>query len=204
MQTVRDRLVAFLKKQHMPRSQVERRLGWANGYIVKFPYNPSDECLKQLLKMFPRLNLQWLLYGEGEMLRPNIDQPNNVPCVPEYADAGTLRDILEGKMPKDCKPCPIVRNQLPYHFTIKARGNSMRPVIMPSDELTCCFVANKNMLRWGQVHVLDTENGIFIGRVYDAGDSLRCSPCNPIYGDFLVPKASVLAIARMVGVIRIL
>jgi len=203
METIKDRLVQFLKDQHIPRSQVERKLGWSNGYIAKQSYNPSETRINQLLNEFPRLNPQWLLYGEGEMLRPYVDHSDYAPCIPEYAAAGTLNGMSEGVMPEDCNYLNKVRNIPPYDFTIKVRGDSMAPEIENGDELACRFVTDPRSLQWGCVYVLDTAEGIVVKRVYDAGDNLRCVSTNPKYAEFLVPKDSIQTIAKVTGLVRI-
>ena len=49
--------------------QFEKRCGLSNGYIKNFKGNFGSDKLENLLNAFPNLNREWLLTGEGEMLK---------------------------------------------------------------------------------------------------------------------------------------
>ena len=60
-----------------------------------------------------------------------------------------------------------------------------------------------DFIEWGKTYVLDTEDGAVIKRLYDEDDSYRCVSYNSEYPDFLISKASVFGVYKVVGMIRI-
>jgi len=74
MQTTKDRLLLFLKELEMGQKKFETMVGLSNGYVNKLKASPSVEVLRKIVGAFPQLNSDWLMTGEGEMLRPIIQQ----------------------------------------------------------------------------------------------------------------------------------
>lgn len=53
----------------------EEMCGMSNGYISSMRKGLGSGKLNNVLNKFPELNREWLLYGEGEMLRnQNVEQ----------------------------------------------------------------------------------------------------------------------------------
>ena len=81
---VKDRVREFVKFKGFSISQFERMCGLSTGYINAMRHSFGVEKLNNVLKQFPELRREWLLYGEGEMLKsgnfsqnpPNIRQTN--------------------------------------------------------------------------------------------------------------------------------
>lgn len=66
---VKERVILFIKSSGMSVLQFEKRCGLSNGYIKNFKGNFGSDKLENLLNAFPNLNREWLLTGEGEMLK---------------------------------------------------------------------------------------------------------------------------------------
>lgn len=66
---VKERVILFIKSSGMSVLQFERRCGLSNGYIKNFKGNFGSDKLENLLSAFPNLSREWLLTGEGEMLK---------------------------------------------------------------------------------------------------------------------------------------
>lgn len=67
--TVKQRLMEFIYFKGISQSRFERLCGMSNGYINNLKKSLGAEKLQNILKAFPELNTEWLLYGEGEMLK---------------------------------------------------------------------------------------------------------------------------------------
>lgn len=103
-----DRLALFheyLKKEHKfgGRNVFERRIGKSEGYLsnaVKKRSEISSDLVANIVKEFPTLNANWLLTGEGSMLKS--DRSNITPIeeghymMVEYADLRASAGILGG------------------------------------------------------------------------------------------------------------
>lgn len=67
--TVKDRVREFVKFKGISMSQFERICGLSVGYVNAMRVSFGKDYLNNVLKQFPELNREWLLYGEGEMLK---------------------------------------------------------------------------------------------------------------------------------------
>lgn len=68
--TVKERIVAFVKAEQITAREFERRCGLSNGYVNNLKASPSSAVLQKILYAFPVLSQSWLLTGEGPMLSP--------------------------------------------------------------------------------------------------------------------------------------
>lgn len=66
---IKERLIHFIKYKGIPISRFEEICSLSNGYVSSIRKSLGIEKLENVLKSFPDLNRDWLLYGEGEMLQ---------------------------------------------------------------------------------------------------------------------------------------
>lgn len=66
--TIREKIEAFRKARSMTKSQMERMLGLSKGYLNKLD-NPTYDVLYDICRIYSDISAEWLLRGEGEMLR---------------------------------------------------------------------------------------------------------------------------------------
>lgn len=66
---VKQRLVQFIKLMHLTQKAFEERCGMSNGYVANIRKGIGSDKLLNITQQFPELNREWLLYGEGEMIR---------------------------------------------------------------------------------------------------------------------------------------
>ena len=71
MESIKDRIIKFIRYRGLRVKQFENICGLSNGYINSMRKGFGREKLENVLSMFPELNREWLLYGEGEMLKSN-------------------------------------------------------------------------------------------------------------------------------------
>lgn len=69
-ETVKQRLIEYLKYKGIGQNKFEKMAGISNGYISNIKSTPRDEKLTRILQAAPDLNRIWLLTGDGEMLLP--------------------------------------------------------------------------------------------------------------------------------------
>ena len=72
--TVRQRLIEYLEYKGIGRNKFETIAGLSLGYITKLKNAPGADKLVNILSAAPDLNREWLLTGEGEMLKPDVRQ----------------------------------------------------------------------------------------------------------------------------------
>ena len=67
-ESVKERVYAFLQYKGISIKRFEEQCGLSNGYVSSMRKGFGSEKLNNVLKEFPELSREWLLYGEGEML----------------------------------------------------------------------------------------------------------------------------------------
>lgn len=216
--SVKQRLIEYLRYSKIGQNKFEKKAGISNGYIANLKSSPSPEKIKQILDAAPDLNRDWLLYGEGEMLKEETEasedtpgaaqlrrvrdvEVNIVPLIPVEAFAGPIRSMLaEGIADTECRhvPAPMPGAEL----AIPVSGDSMEPTIKDGSILYLARINERAFIPWGNVMVLDTENGALVKLVYPSGsdpDAVEARSINPDYPPFDVPKDSIYGIYRVLG-----
>ena len=80
--SVKNRLIDFLKYKGISQSKFEQQCGISNGYVNNIRKGIKSEMFdKKIAPIFPELSKTWLLLGEGSMLVPQIEE-----VVPEEED----------------------------------------------------------------------------------------------------------------------
>ena len=75
--SVKERLIAFINYKGLKMKDFERMCGLSSGYVTSMRKSLGVEKLNNVLIAFPELSREWLLYGEGEMLKAHINQHAN-------------------------------------------------------------------------------------------------------------------------------
>lgn len=75
--TTKDRALRFITHKGLSVKKFEEMCGLSNGYINSMKSGFGSGKLAQVLSAFPDLNRDWLVYGEGEMLRIEVSQSAN-------------------------------------------------------------------------------------------------------------------------------
>ncbi len=84
--SVKNRLLDFLKYKGISQSKFEQQCGISNGYVNNIRKGIKSEMFdKKIAPIFPELSKTWLLLGEGSMLVPQIEE-----VVPEEEDEDDL------------------------------------------------------------------------------------------------------------------
>ncbi len=72
-----DRLMQFIKYAGLSARQFDLSIGAGNGYTLRMQKNNASigsDVIENILKAYPRLNVVWLITGEGEMLKENEEE----------------------------------------------------------------------------------------------------------------------------------
>lgn len=67
-ETVKERLIAFIKSKPMTQKYFCEKIGVSKLYIINMVSGFGRDVLFRIKSEFPDLSINWLLYGEGEML----------------------------------------------------------------------------------------------------------------------------------------
>lgn len=72
--TVKDRLVQFINHLRISTRAFEIACGFSNGFVKNISRGIGADKMRSILQTYPQLNSDWLITGEGEMLRPVVSQ----------------------------------------------------------------------------------------------------------------------------------
>ena len=73
--TVKQRLIEFIKFNNLSQAKFEKAIGASNGFVNNISKGIGAEKMLSILNVFPTLNSVWLLTGEGEMLKSDTEKP---------------------------------------------------------------------------------------------------------------------------------
>lgn len=218
---IKERIKQFAESKGIPVYKFEQEAGLSNGYVNSIRKGIGNEKLLLILRAFPEIRRDWLLFGEGEMLRTDApavvsvseDAPppqlipappgKGLPLIPLPAMAGFLKGAA------DIDPNEIEWYFVPAfrdcQFLIRVKGESMSPRYLSGDIVACREVQDTGtFFQWGKTYVLDTDQGVVIKRVRpsEKENHILCVSDNPEYDPFDVPIAGIYHLAIVRGLIR--
>lgn len=67
--TTKERLKEFVSKQGLGQNAFEKKVGIAIGYLASKSVSVTSDTIEKVIENFPNLNLDWLITGEGDMIK---------------------------------------------------------------------------------------------------------------------------------------
>ena len=71
-ETMKDRIRQFIEVQNITKKEFIHKTGLAESFISRMSDNIRSTSSERILRAYPKLNPEWLFYGEGNML---LDTP---------------------------------------------------------------------------------------------------------------------------------
>lgn len=68
--SIKERLKLYIKEKGLSQGKFEKKAGLSNGFVNNISKGIGSEKLQSIFCNFPDLNQDWLLTGEGDMLKP--------------------------------------------------------------------------------------------------------------------------------------
>ncbi len=153
------------------------------------------------------LSSDWLLTGEGSMLKSSPDIPDytpvGIPLIPAKAMAGFFTGEVAINE-TDCERIDIPG--VKADFAIPVSGDSMTPLYLSGDMVICQFVNLSDMFfQWGKVYVINTDQGVLIKKVRpgNSNNSIKLISENPDYDPIELPLSGIYQIALVKGLVRL-
>ncbi len=80
-QTIKERLILFIETKNTSAYAFEKACGLSQGFVKNIRVNISPDKLVKITNIYSDLNTNWLITGEGEMLKRRAVDP-----APPYED----------------------------------------------------------------------------------------------------------------------
>jgi len=203
---VKDRLKEYLLTKKLSIREFERNCGLSNGLAARISSTTSPSTLNKISHSSD-LNVDWLLTGEGNMLRadaaPKISYTEGVP----YFDEDFLLGFDEVTAPNSENPDFLIRMPGYEKATLwcNASGHSMEPEINNGDIIALQRIEDFSFLPFGDVYGFITTNGMRtikrLGKSEKDG-FYRLIPTNKEYDEQEIPINKIALVYRVMGTMK--
>ncbi len=208
-ESVKQRLMTFLKYKNLSQSKFEKVVGLSNGYLSQLRHAPGVDKISMIISTFPELNKEWLLTGEGEMLSESNakdmqEMQAGIPLIPQAAMAGALGGSDNQWMSYQCERY-LIPGFEDCDYLIRIEGDSMMPDYYPGDIVACKIVVmSKLWFQWGEVYILDTCQGALIKRILpsEVDGCVKIVSSNSKYPPFDLEVTEIHHVSLVRGLIR--
>ena len=207
-----DRIKQYIDYKGISVAAFEKSIGMSNasfGKCLKKGGAIGTDKLENILSVYPEISPNWLLTGNGDMLKGNdtaielSHDGTGIPLIPVEAMAG----YFAGEQTVLLQECdryvvPAFRNA---DFLIYVRGDSMQPRYFSGDMVACKKLSLSDIFfQWGKVYVVDTDQGALIKKVMrgTSDESITLVSENTEYEPFEISRHGIYNIALVMGVIR--
>lgn len=206
---VKQRLVMFIKSKHMKQYQFEQTIGVSSGYITSIRKSIGADKLFRIQETYPELNINWLLYGEGDMLNEPLGDVNVADGFPLYniEASANLVSLFDGNGDvKNVVGRLLIPNAPKCDGAIYVRGDSMEPLLKSGD-----IIAYKSLpceyssILYGEMYIVDFEVGgedfvavKFLHRSDKGEEWVKLTS----YNDFYEPKDIHLSCVRSLALVK--
>ena len=219
--SVKERTIKFVKHKGLKMKEFEAMANLSTGYVTSMRKNFGEEKLKNVLTAFPELNRDWLLYGEGSMLKETTQADNNatfiapyitdelvyLPLITTSAVASFIENLQDATDEMDTYPVYVAKGETfdkDKHVIVEVKGESMYPTITNKSMILCEKI---KPTQWGNVPnetiVAIVYKDIFtIKRVLrndlTTHNSLQLSADNQKYGTTIIQLCEIRAIFKAI------
>lgn len=150
-------------------------------------YKPGFEMLTKLIEVFPEIDINWLITGNGEMLRAEASAKNtqssttNKNVIKYYPSvSGSMGGVQFLDDPSESYVDIILPGFSECKYAINAYGDSMHPVIK-SGQVVILMEWMESFIDWGRIYLVVTKSGyrtIKYLKPSDNKDAIRCESEN--------------------------
>lgn len=214
--TIAQRIKEVLKYYEVSENSLAGKLGISqttlNSALKDGKDNVSSKILAGLKENFEDVNLNWLLTGEGEMLKAETEAPEDTPEI-SYTDGVPYYDEFfecgfDELVPSDTRnPDFLVRMPGYDKATMwcNASGASMEPEINNGDLIAMQLIQDISFLPYGDIYGIITTNGMRtikrLGRSSQPG-CYRLIPTNKDYDEQDLPIRLIAVVYRVLGALK--
>ena len=201
-QTVRERLINFIKYKKLSQKKFEQIVGLSNGYVNNISRSLGAQKLAEISRCFPDLNQQWLLTGEGSMLRsekPHVsaNPADGIPYYKEMPVSAGRADLMDVESSENAIGS-INISGVSGQYAFPVVGCSMEPVIHAGDIVVVDEMSQWEKLDPDKIYLIFTHDDRMIKHLEcdeNNNEILWCVSLN--YKRFSLQKTEILRIYKV-------
>lgn len=206
--TIKQRIIRYIKSKRISQRRFETEAGLSNGFVNNIVKTIGADKLRKISIAYPELNTDWLLTGEGEMLKGEEGQSvttvadnSDYKLVPMYnldARGGFADNIeLSKEYVVDYIPFKGAKNE---DICIPISGDSMSPTYRAGSIVLLHRVEDWfEFLELGQVYVIELRDGRRLIKELrrseeDSKNNYLCISHNPMFEPVELPKKLIMRV----------
>lgn len=221
-QTVKERIIIFIKNSSLTQRGFEQAAGLSNGYLKSLRKSPTVDKMQSIIHAFPQLNQDWLLTGEGEMLNKtenavisktetttdyeDAEIVDSFPILPEEVAVESNTNIEEyiEENSSELEQVNPSHKLAPANAAERILRTSMLPTFQPEDIVFVRFLPDRMKLCDGDIYYLNCKNRPTMIRhiKFEPDNRLRLVAQNPQYGDVIISRDDIINVGTIVGLLR--
>lgn len=223
---VRGRLKMYINHLGISVLAFEKSIGASNGYVSSISKGIGAKYFREITERYPELDPNWLLTGEGAMLKApklsgdaeilmpeEVGEFVKVPVVPYGARAGVTGDYEQIFASDEYESVMIPKDKVRggKYLVFTVTGDSMEPELRARDRILAKHVEHTYWqemplhIHSYRVWVLITrDEGILTKQIVEHNveeRTVRLHSFNPIYPDFTISLEGVLDIFHATEII---
>ncbi len=211
--SVKDRIMQFIDYKGIRINAFEKSIGVSRSYITNTK-NISAEVASLILRTYSELSAEWVLTGEGSMLKKENAVKSNLPVksddkgVPYYnVDFVGGFDVVIN----DQTTVPEYLIDFPKYNEAtcwcNVTGHSMEPEITHGDIIALKKIEDISFLPYGEIYAIVTKNEMRTIKRLGPSQNKDCyslipSSKSPEYGVQDLPKEMIMTVFKVLGCMK--
>lgn len=210
---IRDRIIQFVDYKRVSVTSFEKNIGASKSYISNTK-NISAKVLSNIIRIYPELSPEWILTGEGTMLKKENAVQSILPIKSEDKGVPYYNvDFVGGfdLVINDQTTIPEYLIDFPKYNEAtcwcNVTGHSMEPEITHGDIIALKKIEDISFLPYGEIYAIVTKNEMRTIKRIGPSQNKDCYsliPTNksPEYGVQELPKEMVRIVFKVLGCMK--
>lgn len=186
--TTKKRILQFIEYKGLSKLSFYETTGMKRGFLDgdKLETSIPDTFIAIIIATFPELNIDWLITGQGEMLKTNELRPNSQQLKSERHLIPLYDTIaIAGRQELDMSPISEPAEYIDAGdwfrdatAAMRIHGDSMYPIYKSGCIAALKEVVNKDLIMYGEDYVIETNEYRTIKRIQKGKSDLYILACS--------------------------